>query len=178
VTNVELTDARWMQLLDEVREELGEGSVDGIALGRRLKFSSSLGDWDLSLVQDRVSLGTRYRFFGRASFPASFYLGPPSDMEMSETWSRIQTGDAGFDSGCAIWASAPDTVRRMLSHAVRRSIEELWTFHPSLILLVDSKNVTIILAGVLVDRAGIIEFLLAAGACLQELLKSSVDLPK
>jgi hypothetical protein len=178
VTDEELTDARWMQLLDAVREELGEGAMSGIAFGRRLEFSSPQGVWDLSLVASPLGHSTRYRFFGKSPFPAGLYLGPELVVDATESWSEIQTGDAGFDSSCKIWASEPDTVRRMMSDAVRRSIEELWTFHPSLTLLLHSKEVTINLPGVLMDRGGIIEFLLAAGASIQALLKSSGDLRK
>jgi hypothetical protein len=178
VADEELTDARWMQLLDAVREELGEGTITGIAFERRLGFSSPQGDWDLSLVQGRVGFGTRYRFFGRAAFPAAFYLGPARDVDEAETWTEFQSGDAAFDAGCTIWTAAPDLVRGMLSDGVRHSIELLWTFHPSLAILLHSKNVTLVLPGVLIDRAGIIEFLLAAGACIQELLKSSGDVRK
>jgi len=178
VSEEELTDARWMQLLDSVREELGEGAITGVAFGRRLEFSSSQGTWDLSLVESRVDIWTRYRFSGKAAFPAAFYLGPYSEAESIETWNKVQTGDAGFDSRCTIWGAVPDLVRQLLSDGVRRSIEELWTFHPSLTFLLQSKEVTIVMPGVLVDRAGIIQFLMAAGACIQALLKSSGDLRK
>jgi hypothetical protein len=177
VTEEELTDARWMELLDEVREELGEGTIGGIAFGRRLEFTSSLGAWDLSLVEGRLGHWTRYRFTGATSFPAAFYLGPDPDVDATEQWLEIRTGDAAFDAECTIRAATPGPVRRMLSDVVRRSIEELWTFHPSLTLLVHSKSLTMVLPGVLVDRAGIIDFLLAAGACVQELLRSSAGVP-
>jgi hypothetical protein len=171
VSEEELDAARWMQLLDEVREELGEGTVAGIAFGRRLEFSSSLGDWDLSLVDGRLGHWTQYRFFGKTAFPAAFYLGPVPDVNASEKWVEIETGDPAFDAECSIWTGAPDAVRRMLSDAVRRSIEALWTFHPSLTLLVHSKEVKIVLPGVLVERAGIIDLLMAAGEFVEELRK-------
>lgn len=163
-----------MELLEGVREELGEGRIRGIAFLRRLEFSSPDGMWELRLGGDEDGVYcTYFTFIGKKRFPAELHLGPRSEIPISDPWRPVRTGDPVFDSECSIWTKTPDPAGNLISEAVRRSIVDLWNVHPALSITVYPTNIVLTVPGLFHDNASLLGFLLKASPCAQAILESA-----
>jgi hypothetical protein len=164
----ELTSGRWMELLEEVREELGEGRIRGVAWRRRLEFSSVAGDWELRVGGDEdgptcICLD----YSGKKRFPAGLHVRP------GPQGGAIGTGDGRFDAAGSVWTGEPRKWEGRISAGIRGSILRLWELHPSTFLTVTRDSITVTLPGTLHDRGVVLSFLFQASACVGEFLHAA-----
>jgi hypothetical protein len=162
------TSDRWKELLESVREELGEGRIRGIAWRRRLDFSSVAGKWELRVGGDEDGpTCICLEYTGKKRFPAraDFFHTPPRG--------SLRTGDKRFDAIGSIETTEPRKWEGRISAGVQGSLLRLWDLHPSTFLTVYKDCITVTLPGTLHDRDAILSFLFHASACVGEILHAA-----
>ena len=148
---------RWKELLEGVREELGQGRIDG----RRLEFSSVAGRWALRVGDDSsICLD----FAGKKRFPAPLLIVPGSSGR------GLKSGDERFDSACTVSTGRPRKWEGRISAGIQGSLLRLWELHPSAFLKVSEQSITASLPGLVHDGKAVLSFLYQATACVGEFL--------
>jgi len=172
-----LSSARWKELLIAIREELGEGKVRGYGFHRCLKIPSDAGVGELRLGGGRDDLdGEAYVssiylvFYATTALTTDLRVGRASGPLYLDKWLKVQTGNPAFDRSFHTWSKNPDQARRLLSKAVRRAFDSLADEHPGTDLVVYGRNITLNRPGTEVDRSVLLDFVLKAVACVEQLL--------
>ena len=161
----ELTSDRWKELLEGVREELGEGRIRGIAWRRRLEFSSIAGKWELRVGGDEDGpTCICVDFAGKKRFPAELQIGPGASGR------GLRTGDARFDAAGSVSTREPRKWEGRISPGIQSTMLRLWDLHPSSFLMVSKDSITVTLPGLVHDRSAVLSFLFQASSCVGEFL--------
>jgi hypothetical protein len=161
-----VTSGRWKELLEEIREELGEGRIRGVAWRRRLEFSSIAGNWELRVGGEEDEPGCIcLEFAGKKRFPDKLIVSPRLPGGSSGT---LRTGDARFDAAGSV--SATRKWEGRISAGIQGSILRLWELHPSTYLVAFGNTITVTLPGLVHDRDAVLSFLFQSSSVVGEFL--------
>ena len=172
----ELTPRSWKELLEGVREEIGEGNIKGFGLTRRLEIPSKTGTGKLWLGgapfdEDGLVTSTCFTFCARKRFPTDVRLGRHAEpIFRSKGWALLKTGDDSFDSEFGVWTSSLEKAGSLISGPVQRSLRRLADLHPEIRMYINRKEVTLELPGLVFKQAQLIAFVLKSVGCVHHLL--------
>ena len=171
-----MTADRWKELLDAVREKLGEGKVRGFGLNRYLQIPSPVGVGELRLggghYDGDAFVHSIYLIFHAGSeAPTDLRIGRMSKpTQWTKGWQELKTGDKTFDAQCQTWCKVSGKPGGMLSRSAREAFLGLLDLHQDMRLYVDGKDVTLSLPTTAVDDNRIADFVLKAVACVDRIL--------
>ena len=168
-----LTPDRWKELLDGVREELGEGKIRGVQWRRRLELRSAAGVAGLW-----IGGGHDDETFVNCVF-LSVHTSQRLPMDLvvsthwpffSSPWNPMPTGDPCFDAALKVWVKKRGHPRSPISGAARVALVDLAKAHEGAHLYGEGREVRVVRPGTNIGQPKLASFVLKAVAGVEAIL--------